>query len=579
MRAPAVLRGLVLCSLVAALVLDSRAESGEGREVLWLGPAHSSSGDSAGTHPPLTRVLTGERVPALVVREAEEPPTPAELETLAAAAEVAPLAVALPAGPPPLRVEPLPELRAGRAASLAFSIRGAPGTDLPVRLLDESGVLDSMQVTIGARGVAEATFRIRPLHEGWREWRVETSTGQAAAGGWVRPERPPRVLLASGPPSVEGRFIARALEESGAQVTVAISLGRELRVGEDAVRALRDHDVVILMPGAELGDDGVGEVVEFITARGGGVLDAGSGAVLRVAGIGAGWSEGEEVQGEEIDWRLPAELVGMPAVPVRGVAQRVVGFQPGAGTVAGAGVHDGAGGGAAADAAVDAPVLALRALGRGRIAALGVRESWRWRLEAGQVEAHREFWRSLVDWLAGGLRDSLLVRLPATMVAPGTTVELQVHVADGATVPELALTRPDGEVELLDLAPARDGSGALRATILPDRPGLHTIGLAAHDTSPDATAERVMVAFRASKSLVDGDAVPGLSPWASLAHLAERSGGVALPAPELEEWLERWRAEHPESRAGHGRPGALLFALIVAAAIGEWALRRLRGHA
>lgn len=573
MRAPLVLRGVVLGALLVALVMATRGEPGGRGEVLRLGAADSSTpGDAL-----LRRVLSGEQLPALLVRGAQGAPTAAELEGLAAAARVAPLAVALPETLPRLRLEPLPELRAGRRAALALTIRGEPGAAVPVRLFDETGAVDSASLTIGTGGAAEAAFRIRPVREGWREWRVVAGADETSAttGAWVRAAGPPRVLLVSGPPSTEGRFIARALEEDGARVTAAIALGRGVRVGGYATQDLAAYDVVILLPGAELSEAQRGAVREFALERGGGVLDAGSGAVLPALGVGAGWTAGgeargaeapgagarrDEARGDEIAWFLPAELASLPASPVRGAARRVLGYRPGGGYAL-----------AAADEA--GPLLVLGGAGRGRVAALGLQESWRWRLEAGQVEGHREFWTALVEWLAGGLRDSVLVRLSATLVAPRAPVEVRVYTADDAAPPALLVTGPGGRTEPLMLAPAPDEPGALRATILPDSAGLYTIGVA---TEPTRRAFRA-VAEGAAEGAADG--VADAAAWARFALLAERSGGVALPAAELEPWVARWQAEHRSRGWWRARVGPLLFALIVGTALAEWLLRRLRGRA
>jgi hypothetical protein len=587
MRGPLILRGLVLALLAAALVPATR-----------VGPGEAPWSDAEALQP----VLSGVRVPGLIVRESLEPPTAAELEALAAAARVTPLAVVLPEALPRLRIEPLADLRAGRAAALAFTIRGIPGDTVPVRLLDETGIVDSTAVPIGARGEASAAFRIRPEREGWREWRVEAGASAVAgdagggrrringapvtgwAGSWVRAASPPRVLLASGPPSIEGRFIARALEEAGAEVTTAIALGRGMRVGPRAAARLAGYDVVILLSGGEVVAGRVAEALDFVTARGGGVLDAGSGAALRALGLGAGWSEGDEARGEEIAWRLPAGLGGLPAVPVRGMAQRVVREGAGIGVETGVGVE------------AAGPLLVLGAAGRGRVAALGLRESWRWRLEAGQVEGHREFWRDLVDWLAGGLRDSVILRLDAAGAVSGAPVEILVHAAgveggaeagtapgmDGAGAgragsaaapPDLVLTRPDGRTEplVLGAVPEADavpgGPGSLRATVMPESDGIYLI----------ATGGSTRLAFRAGGAS-GGAASAGSPAWPRLAFVAERSGGAAVPEAELEGWLEGWRREHGVGGRWRGWAGPLLFALIVAAALAEWSLRRLRGE-
>jgi hypothetical protein len=579
----------------------------------------------------------GESPPALIVREALVPPTLAELEVLSTAAGVAPIVAALPPFPPRLRVTPPADLRANRAAALAFTLRGAPGDSVLARIVDAAGAVDSVRLEVGAAGEVGAAFRIRPTREGWQGWRVEASpigegfqiasadsasahAVSAWVGAWVRAAHPPRVLIVSGPPTAESRFIARALEESGGEVMVAISLGRGLVVGgggavgtstgaadsspafPGTAAELAEHDVVILLPGAELSASQLRALEDFVADRGGGVLDAGGGRGLPGIGLGEGWLEAGEVRGDEIEWSLIAELASLPRTPVRGMAQRVMGLGPGTVTIAR--------GEATAGRDMGEVLLAMRGVGRGRAAAMGLRESWRWRIEAGRVAEHREFWGSIVAWLAGGLRDSLLLSLLATEVAALAPVEVRVYGADPDSAPELRLTRPDGQVEPLALASAADEPGALRATLLPDRVGLYTFAFVGE---PIRTALHVAAASSASARVAD----PGLSVastrqlggglgradheafgdyhgtgleagaawsvagegWAKLAFLATRSGGAAVPADSLEGWVQRWRADHLSGGSYRSWLPVALFVAICLAALAEWTVRRLRGLA
>lgn len=208
-------------------------------------------------------------------------------------------------------------------------------------------------------------------------------------------------------------------------------------------------------------------------------------------------------------------------------------------------------------------LLALRALGRGRAAALGIRETWRWRLEAGRVDEHREFWQALAEWLAGGLRDPVLIQVGESTGPAGVPVEVTAHSAAGEA-PGLTLIRPGGRAEPLALVPIADESGGWQGTVLPGDTGVHTLTVAG-DTV-------VRAAFRATTA--GGAASDG---WARLSLLAHRSGGAALPRDSVAGWVAE------RSRGWGGGPArlpwlrGLVLALSAAVALAEWSLRRTRG--
>jgi hypothetical protein len=550
--APAVLRVLVLAALAAALLLPAAPEREPAAGAAWL-----ERGEE-----PLVRRLLDPGAPPVLVRSRPEPPTEGELALLGALARRAPLLVARPDAPPALRVEPPADLRAGRRGALAVALRGAPGDSVRAVLLEGGVAVDSLRLAVGPGGEARGSFRLRPTRAGWQEWEVEVAGAAQAVGAWVEDAAPPRVLLVSGAPGWESRFAGRALEEAGAEVAVSQSLGPGVRLGVErpgTLAALRAYDAVVLLPGAPLDAAWLRLLERYVAEAGGGVLVAGAEAALPALAL-AGGSGAGAARGEAIAWSLPAELAPLPAAPVESAAEGLEGVRPGALAVA---TDPDAG-----------PLLALRALGRGRAAALGVRETWRWRLEAGRVEEHRDFWRALVDWVAGGASDPRAVRLAATLGPVGLPVEVRVYGAGPETAPALRLTRPDGSAERLAALPDPEEPGAWRAAFLPAAPGVHALSLGGE--------EEPRAAFRAA-----GAADPGRERgaghagdrWARLALLAERSGGGALPPDSVGGRVERLLAE----RGGGGGPSldprAALLALVVLAALLEWTLRRTRGLA
>ncbi|MFL5383708.1 MAG: hypothetical protein ACJ8GN_14405 [Longimicrobiaceae bacterium] len=549
-RLPGILRALVLLLLAAALLLPAlwRASPAAGRVVRIRSTVDITRADS---------LLAGSP-PAAVAYESNRPPTAAELETLAAAAERAPLFVAAPAGVRLVEAAATGRPLAGRAAAVTFRLRGAPGDSARVYLSDAGARVDSIGVAADARGEAAGAFRVRPAAPGWREWRVTArwargDSAGAAAGAWVDSAGPPRVLLRAGFPDWEAKFVARALEESGAAVATTLALGRGLAVAEGAGGAisparLAQADAVVVLDGAPLAPAEASALAEW-ASRGGGVLLAGDRAGTAGFGLVRGGTRIAAVDGPGIRWSLPAELAPLPSDRVGGEAQPF--GAPYAGTLV------------AASAAAGG-VLALRPLGRGRAAALALTETWRWRMEAGRIAGHREFWRSLVDWLASARPEPLSIHLPDVTGPVGVRREVRVYdsrpQANGPP-PPLVITRPGGAVDTLRLVREPSSPGVYGASFVPAAEGLHTVAFA---------GEPPRAGFRASAA-----AMPSADAWARLSLLAARSGGRILSPDSLGRALDRFTADAP---AGRAPSAALVFGALVVLVTAEWAIRRLNGR-
>ncbi len=542
----ALLRAAVLALLAAALLAPDRppAPASAPRVVRFpergWDPADFDS------------VLAG-TAPALLVRASDEPPGAAELDWLAAAAERSPLLVRLPGEVTTLEARAPQRPVAGRAAAISFRLRVPSRDSVLVRLRDGAGVLDSVRVLPGADGAAEGAFRVRPPREGWREWSVEAGRAVARTGAWVAPGSPPRVLVVAGAPSWEARFVVRALEESGAAVETVQPLGRGLAVRQGGgglpagAAALARFDAVLVLDGAEVSAGQGAALAEYASRLGGGVLVAGAGGAGALRVGAAGGDAG--VAGDRVRWRLPAELAPLPSAAVRSSAAPLRALVPGA--VAGASSAEGT-------------LLALRAAGRGRAAALALEESWRWRMEAGRVAEHREFWRSLVDWLASAPRGGAAVELPRAGGATGVPVEVRVFPGSGEAPASLSLVRPGGARERLPLRPDPARPGTLRAVFVPAAPGVHALGVGDGAPAAGFAAER------------EGGAA---QPWARLALLAARSGGGALPADAFRAEMSRREGALPRGGGPRIPLRHMLLAAAAVLAVVEWTVRRLRGRA
>lgn len=558
-RLPAILRAAVLALLVLALALPS----------LWR-PAGVAGSivriRSAGDLAKVGALLAG-AAPAAVSYESPVAPSAADLETLAAAADGAPVFAATPRAVRAVEAQATARPLAGRAAAVSFRVHGTAGDSTRVYLTEAGAAVDSLAVRTDGRGDALGAFRVRPAAEGWREWGVRAvwprgDSAVSTAGAWVDSADPPRVLLRAGFPDWEAKFVTRALEESGARVETSMALGRGLAVREGEGGAisparLAQVDAVIVLDGAPLEGAEAAALAEW-AQRGGGVLLQGDRAGSAGFGLVRPSDAAATVDGAAIRWSAPAEMAPLPADRVAAAARPFAAV------------------GAAAAVAAQAPagpLLAIRPLGRGRAAALGIGETWRWRMEAGRIAEHREFWRSLVDWLSSARPEPLAIRVASATGPIGTRRDVRVFDARGqagAPVPPLVVTRPGGGVDTVRLARDPRAPGVLRGSFVPAAPGMYALAIAGQPPTAGFRAVASSPASSAAASSADADA------WARLSLMAARSGGGILPVDSLRAALDRIASSHPA--APRGPSATLIFALLLIAAGAEWAIRRLTGR-
>ncbi len=543
-RAPLALRIALIVGLLALTVAG--ITTGEERGRVWR--LTGGEDDAAA----IAALLLSPAAPAAVLRGEGTDPTELELQALAGAAERAPLIVALPREPPTLTAAPPDAPRAGRYAAVGFTAHAEPGDTVGARLLDaRDGAVDSIRVVADRGGSASGGFRVRPAREGWVEWRVAADGRDEAVrrvGAWVGPAGPPRVLVVAGAPSWESRYVVRALERSGAAVSLVQQVGRENVITGGDVRpdwgargVLEGHDVVVLLQGAEP-DEGVVRALETWVAGGKGVAVASGGAAAMAfggsGGPGTARRPEQHHRGNALVWSAPAEIAPLPPAEIEVAAAAMGPARPGVAVAARGQDGD--------------PLLLLTPFGRGRAAVLAIRETWRWTMEAGLEPEHQAFWRSLVDYLAVPSTDSLGVRVDPVAAEAGSTVELWSRGAS------LAIRRP-GAAEA-EAVPFAAGDSAWSARFVPIDTGLHEVR---------APGEPV-AAFRSRPP--DGT-VPARLGRARLSLLAAASGGELL-GPEA------FAARAAALGAAADTPARwppVAFALLALLAVTEWALRRLRG--
>lgn len=232
------------------------------------------------------------------------------------------------------------------------------------------------------------------------------------------------------------------------------------------------------------------------------------------------------------------------------------------------------------------PVLVLGAAGEGRTLALTTDTTWRWGIttggETGDASAYERFWDRAVRWLS---RDPALE--PARLTTdrerygPGARAHLEGVLRDpryvphaGATV-ELVLFDAEG-AEAGRAAGRTDEAGRVEATlVLPERPGAYRVE-ARLSGREGPVAEEWLVIEAGGDELADPRADPGL-----LARLAEATGGEAWARPSDAPALDRIDATRRRSlgvRQTAPLEGAWAFAVVVAAFLSEWVLRRRWGR-
>jgi len=430
-----------------------------------------------------------ERPGASVSYASALPPTREVSALLESAAESgSDVVLSIPGSLPALEARPPLDLVAMRRASLDVTVRAGRDDVIPLVVRDAAGAADTFQVRVDDSGSRTVSVAVEPTRAGASEWTIKALDDSVTVRAWARPERPVRVLIVSGPPSWESRYLTRALEAAGAEVVVHQSLGRSMTVRTDGAAApltsgaIDDYDVIIAMgpldetvlpPSAETA------IGRWVSERGGGLLLAGSGATRGQLGMWAATERGDPIGARTLQWSGPTEVLPLPAADLD--------IQPFTHTARHPGVRVAwspqAGG-------EDRVHVIAGWVGRGRILSSGL-DTWPWAMEAGLVQEHVDWWESVVEWLAGGLRAD--ARLVGPVGAPQLLWRGDLRAADSdASTPVSAVPQsagglalgPDREVGVV-VAPAADrpswvvaalaiggAGGAIRTSAeAPDLPG------------------------------------------------------------------------------------------------------------
>ena len=228
------------------------------------------------------------------------------------------------------------------------------------------------------------------------------------------------------------------------------------------------------------------------------------------------------------------------------------------------------------------PLVAVQRYGRGRSMVFAGEASWRWKMMAASTDRSYEFfWRQTARWLSTSAPDPVEIGVPDA-AEPGDAISIDVDARDAsfAAVPDALVdatwTPPGGAPQPLKLRRADATSGRFTAAVRPTQPGLYQVHAEARrGSTPLGTADRSMFVGGAEREFTDPRLNEG---W--LRRAARDSGGRyvrAGDASKIPGWLSAAapRNAAPERRDLWHEPWA--FAAIIALLSSEWILRRLWG--
>lgn len=250
----------------------------------------------------------------------------------------------------------------------------------------------------------------------------------------------------------------------------------------------------------------------------------------------------------------------------------------------------------------DSPLvmLAWQRFGAGRVAALPVRDTWRWRMHADMPlhdRTHELFWRRLLRWLARDVPSRLSVRAIPVNAAPGQSVRLQASVRDeqwrevNDARPVARVTTPLGDIveRLLSGSDGGHDHGDQKAArIFSSRyiardSGLYEVHIADERTQQPA-ADSLLATDNAAGLMVSVNGEEFVTPALRderLRRIAGVTGGSYRHLNEAGDLVARIVNSVPVVQAWHRialwNAPILLFALLLLSC-SEWWLRRQRRH-
>ena len=195
-----------------------------------------------------------------------------------------------------------------------------------------------------------------------------------------------------------------------------------------------------------------------------------------------------------------------------------------------------------AESAEGDPLLLATDVGRSRVAALAVDETYLWHL-SGHAAAHQRFWQQMLLWLAHKEQDGdqpLWVRVDPRNFAPGGKVPIQMGLRDRTGKPtenaefQIEVQGPDN-VKPVSVIPQNQPEGASAEFVGTERPGDYWVSVRATVNGKSVglpTVTRFIVEAR-DLELDNPAADPDL-----MAEIAELTGASVVPPEKLGSFLD-----------------------------------------
>lgn len=297
-------------------------------------------------------------------------------------------------------------------------VRLVAGSGVSTVISDSVGVIDSVRTASGASlETADVVGRVT----------VRQARFIASASVPERAER--RDVLVLGKAGWESRFVLAALGEAGWKVRGRLPVAPGVSVVDASLLPIDTsrYDVVIALDSTAA--DLSGSIARFI-GEGGGVIVAGSaldlGALRGIVPARAGDRRPGRIllQGDTL---TRSDLPLRPLIAARSDAV-VLERQPAG------------------------PVVAVRRAGRGRAAAVGYDETWRWRMQGGAAgeAAHREWW-SRMTGLVAPERAASLARSAAASANAAPRAALVAALGPASSASDVAPGSPSNRLPLASL--------------------------------------------------------------------------------------------------------------------------------
>jgi len=237
--------------------------------------------------------------------------------------------------------------------------------------------------------------------------------------------------------------------------------------------------------------------------------------------------------------------------------------------------------------AEEVPVLAFQRYGRGMGVALGVQDSWLWRMSASmplEDATHATFWRQMMRWIVEGVPDQLEIAAVPGRVAPGEPVELRARVVDSTFAPvgqadvTARVTTPTGALVDVPMERSRSGDGTYTGRYVPPERGSYSFAASANAGRDSLrSVSGALLADDQGADVEQAELRTGL-----LRQVANETGGKYYPLAQASHLAEdvNYTESGVTQRDAHDLwDMPIVFLLLVTLLGAEWFYRRRRGLA